>query len=156
VPSFEFALNQRLDALEQFDHASFVRVRRLVRLAGPLPRLCLITDHSAGTRLTEVLAVVEQRGAQRTPGAPLFLIREILDAMAVLHGQSTEVSHGALAPERILISDGKVRITDYTMGSAVEQLRFSAERYWKDLRVAVLPQRARRASIDVWTWRRWA
>lgn len=137
VPSFEFALNQRIDALERFDDASFVRVRRLVHLAGPPPRLSLIADYSAGTRLTEVLAAMEQGGARRTPDAPLFLIKEILDAVAVLHRQSSDVSHGALAPERILISDGQVRITDYAMGSAVEQLRFSAERYWKDLRVAV-------------------
>lgn len=137
VPSFESALNQRLDALERFDHASFVPVRRLVHLAGPLPRLSLIADYSAGKRLTEVLAAMEQRGARQTPGAPLFLIREILDAVAVLHRQGMDVSHGVLAPERIVISDGKVRITDYVMGSAVELLRFSAERYWKDLRVAV-------------------
>src|SRR5437867_6003705 len=48
-----------------------------------------------------------------------------------------EISHGALAPERVVIADGKVRIADYVMGSAIEQLRFSSERYWKDLRVAV-------------------
>jgi hypothetical protein len=137
VPTFEFALNQRLTELEGFDHASFVRVRRLERAPGRLPRLNLVADYASGTRLTEVLAAMETRGARRAVGTPLLLMREILDAVAVLHRQGADVSHGALGPERILITDGKVRMTDYVMGSAIEQLRFSPERYWKELRVAV-------------------
>src|SRR4051794_26541974 len=56
VPSFEFALNQRLAQLEQFDHPAFVRVRHLGRAPGPLPRLSVVGDYAGGTRLSEVLA----------------------------------------------------------------------------------------------------
>jgi PEGA domain len=136
VPSFEHSLRQRLKVLESFDHPSFVRVRHLVPMAGRIPGLSVISDYSAGTRLTEALAVMETRRSPHTPGGALFLIRAILDAVVAMHRQ-TDVSHGALAPERVVISDGKVRITDYVMGSALEQLRFSQERYWKELRVAV-------------------
>lgn len=136
VPSFEFALNQRLTALARFEHPSFTRVRRLERSHERLPRLALIADPAAGVRLSELLAAMEPAGAARPLGASLFLVREILDAIVVFH-QTTDASHGALAPERILIVDGRVRIADYVLGTAIEQLRFSPERYWKELRVAV-------------------
>ena len=137
VPAFEFALTQRVKALEQFEDAHLVKIRRLVSVGGAQPRLSLIADYSGGTRLTEILAAMERRDGPRTFGAPLFLIREILAGVAVLHRQGTDISHGALSPERIVVADGNVRITDYVMGAAIEQLRFSSERYWKDLRVAM-------------------
>lgn len=138
VPSFEFSLNQRLTELERFEHSSFVTVRQLVRLPGGVPRVSLVADHVvAGVRLSEVLARCHASNNPLSTGTVLFLIKEILDAMAVLHRQSPAVAHGALSPERILIADGKVRITDYVLGSAVEQLRFTPERYWRELRVAV-------------------
>jgi hypothetical protein len=90
-------------------------------------------------RLSDALANYEQGGKALSTGTALFFVREILDAVSVLHRQSAEVSHGALAPERILIADGKIRVTDYSLGSAVEQLRYSPERYWKDLRVTLPP-----------------
>jgi hypothetical protein len=136
VPSFEFSLNKRLTQLEQFDHPAFVRVRRLVRVPGPLPRLSVIGDYAPGTRLSEVLAGMDHTTTPAPTGGVLFVAREILDAISALHRQDTDISHGALSPERVLISD-RVRITDYVLGSAIEQLRFSPERYWKELRVAV-------------------
>ena len=136
VPSFEFSLNQRLTQLDQFDHPAFVRVRQLVRVTGPLPRLSLVGDCAGGTRLSEVLAAMEHSRAPASVGAALFVAREILDAVSALHRQSSGVAHGALAPERVVVN-GKIRITDYVLGSAIEQLRFSPERYWKELRVAV-------------------
>jgi hypothetical protein len=140
VPSFEFSLTQRLNSLREFDHPSFVCIRQLVRVPGRLPRLSLVADYCAGVRLSEVLEAMENQGAPRSPGAPLFIIRQILGAVGVLHRQNAEVTHGALAPDRIVIADGRVtKISDYVLGSAIEQLRFSPERYWKELRVAVPP-----------------
>ena len=139
VPSFEFSLAQRLNSLKEFDHPWFVCIRELVRIPGRLPRLSLLADYCGGVRLTEVLAAMESQGAPRSPGVPLYIIQEILGAVATLHRQNSEVSHGALAPDRIVIADGNVRVTDYVLGSAIEQLRFSPDRYWRELRVAVPP-----------------
>lgn len=137
VPSFEFALNERLWLLEKFDHPAFLLVRNIMRLPGRLPRISLLADYVGGTRLSEVLSSSETSGKTLPTAAVLFIVKTILDALAALHRQTGEVAHGALAPERIVIADGKVRIADYALGSAIEQLRFSSERYWKDLRVAV-------------------
>jgi serine/threonine protein kinase len=138
VPSFEFSLNQRLTELDTFEHHAFVTVRQLVRVPGGVPRVSLVADHLVGgVRLSDVLARCNTSNNPLSTGTVLFLIKEILDAISVLHRQNPDVSHGALSPERILIADGKVRITDYVLGSAVEQLRFTPDRYWRELRVAV-------------------
>ena len=138
VPSFEFSLNQRLTELDTFEHGAFVTVRQLVRLPGGVPRVSLLADHVVGgVRLSDVLARSHASNNPLSTGTVLFLIKEILDAISVLHRQGHDVSHGALSPERILIADGKVRIADYVLGSAVEQLRYTPERYWRELRIAV-------------------
>ena len=88
VPSFEFSLAQRLNSLKEFDHPWFVCIRELVRIPGRLPRLSLLADYCGGVRLTEVLAAMESQGAPRSPGVPLYIIQEILGAVATLHRQS--------------------------------------------------------------------
>src|SRR5262249_1464766 len=41
-----------------------------------------------------------------------------------------------IGPERIVVApNGRLVIVEYVLGSALEQLRFSHERYWKHLRV---------------------
>ncbi len=139
IPSFEFALNERLWLVERFDHPAFLTVRNIVSVPGRVPRISLISDYTAGVRLSDVLAQAEAGGRPVSAGAAAFVIKEILQGVAELHRQSGELSHGALAPERIVLADGKVRIADYVLGPAIEQLRFSTERYWKELRVAVPP-----------------
>lgn len=147
VPSFEFALNERLWLVERFDHPTFLIVRNVVRLPGRLPRISLISDYTGGTRLSDVLARAEASGQLISAGAAVFVIKEILEGLAELHRQSGDLSHGALAPERIVLAEGRVRVADYVLGAAIEQLRFSAERYWKELRVAV-PASAGSARLD--------
>ena len=139
VPSFEFTLNQRLTQLDKFEHSAFVPVRQLIRLPGQVPSVSLVSDYVPGMRLSDALANYEQGGKALSTGTALFFVREILGAVSILHRQSAEVAHGALAPERILIGDRKIRVTDYALGSAIEQLRYSSERYWKDLHVTLPP-----------------
>ena len=118
---------------------AFLTIRNIVSLPGRLPRISLISDYTGGERLSEVLARAESSGRPVSAGAAAFVITQILQGMVELHRQSGDLAHGALAPERIVLADGKVRIADYALGPAIEQLRFSTERYWKELRVAVPP-----------------
>jgi serine/threonine protein kinase len=137
VPAFEFALNERLWLVEKFDHPAFLTVRNIVRRPGRLTSIALVHDLTGGTRLSEILERAASGGRPITAGATVFLLKEVLDALAELHRESGELAHGAVAPERIVLADGKVRIADYVLGPAIEQLRFTTERYWKELRVAV-------------------
>ena len=139
VPAFEFALNERLWQLEKFDHPAFLTIHNIVRSAGRLASVSLVYDHTGGVRLSDVL---ERASTNRQPisaGATVFVLKETLDALAELHRLGGDIAHGAIAAERIVLADGKVRISDYVLGPAIEQLRFTTERYWKELRVAVPP-----------------
>lgn len=147
VPAFEFALNERLWLVEKFDHPAFLTVRNILRLPGRLTSISLVHDVVGGTRLSDALAKAGASGQPVTVGATVFLLKEVLDGLAELHRQSGDLAHGAVAAERIVLADGKVRIADYTLGPAIEQLRFTTERYWKELRVAV-PSAAGGARLD--------
>ncbi len=139
VPAFEFALNERLWLVEKFDHPGFLTVRNIVRAPGQLASISLTHDLTGGTRLSDLLTAAAAGGQPITAGAAVFVLKDVLDALADLHRQSGDLAHGAIAPERIVLADGRVRIADYVLGPAIEQLRFSTERYWKELRVAVPP-----------------
>jgi hypothetical protein len=147
VPAFEFALNERLWLVEKFDHPAFLTVRNIIRAPGRLMSISLVHDLTGGTRLSDVLKKAASGGQPITAGATVFLLKEVLDALAELHRQSGDLAHGAIAAERIVLADGKVRIADYVLGPAIEQLRFTTERYWKELRVAV-PSSAGGARLD--------
>src|SRR6266849_3986322 len=56
----------------------------------------------------------------------------------MLQAIGPEITHGALAAERIMVTPGaRVIIVEHVMGPAIEQLRFTRERYWQDLRIAL-------------------
>ncbi len=136
IPSFEFALNERIWLVEKFDHPAFLTVRNIVRMPGRLASISLVHNLTGGTRLSEVLTRAESSGLTIAAPAALFIVKELLDGIAELHRQSGELAHGALAPERVVLADAQVRIADYVLGAAIEQLRYTQERYWKELRVA--------------------
>src|SRR5439155_9223371 len=70
--------------------------------------------------------------------AALCLVRQLVPAVAILHETARDASHGALGPERLVVTPtGRLVIVEYVLGSALEQLLFSRERYWTELRVAL-------------------
>ena len=138
VPSFEFALRERVSRLSGFRHASYARVRSVDRLSQPGAGLAIVSDAAQGLRLSSLLDPAEP--APLDINAALHLIRQLVSAIAILHETASDVSHGAIAPERIVVTPNtRVIVVEYTLGAALERLRYSPERYWKDLRVAVPP-----------------
>src|SRR3954466_11089715 len=59
VPSFEFALRERVSHLSAFSHASYGRVRSVERLKDPASTLALVSDVVAGMRLSDMLRFAE-------------------------------------------------------------------------------------------------
>ena len=44
--------------------------------------------------------------------------------------------HGAIGPDRIMVTpDGRLVVVETVLGSALEQLRYSRQRYWEELGV---------------------
>ncbi|HYM26135.1 MAG TPA: PEGA domain-containing protein, partial [Vicinamibacterales bacterium] len=124
--------------LSNFRHSSYSRVRCVDRLGAPPPALALVSESVKGVRLSTLLQTVD-----RPPidiHTALHLIRQIVSGAAVLHETAKDIAHGAIAPERIIITpNARVIMVEYVLGSALEQLRYSPEQYWKDLRVVLPP-----------------
>ena len=153
VPAFEASLRERLEQLAGFQHPSFTRVRGAGRMTKGQARLIIASDHVPGVRLSEVLTAAEQRLIPLEIDAALCLLRQIVPAIAALHAKAPDACHGALAPERIILTpDARAIIVEHVYGSALEQLRFSHSRYWKELRIPLpltggLPRFDRRADV---------
>lgn len=140
VPGFESSLRERVSRLANFHHPNYGRIRSVGCLHDQGSTLALVSEYPAGVRLSEILATVGLRGLVLDLDAALCVIRQLLSAVAVLHQSPRHLANGALAPERIVITpDGRLIIVEFVLGSALEQLRFSHDRYWKELRIPVPP-----------------
>ena len=153
VPSFEFALRERVSRLASFRHAYFGHVRGVERSSDVEPSLIVSSDATQGVRLSELLRRVEERQIPLDINAALCLVRQLVPGVAMLHEHAGDVAHGALGPERLILTPGaRLVIVEYVLGAALEQLRFSQERYWHELRIPLpravgLPRFDRRADV---------
>ena len=136
IPSFEFALRERASRLAAFRHAYYGRVRSVDRLTDPASTLTVVSDSIKGVRLANLLTASERRPITLDINASLHLLRQLVAAVAILHENARDVAHGAIGPERIIVTpNARIVVVEYVLGAALEQLRFSQDRYWKELRV---------------------
>jgi len=146
--AFEFALRERVGRLSFFHHPGFIPVRGVERPPDNQAILAVWSDGVDAVRLSELLSAVTLRGLHFDLATGLAVLRQTVDALAALHETMPDVAHGALGPERMFVTpQGRVCISDYVLGAAVEQLRFSQQRYWRELRIA-LPRTAGHPTID--------
>ena len=137
--SFEVALRERVTALTDFQNTCFSRVRSVQRLRTNSSKLLIVSDRVFGARLSSVLALARQQLRPLETNAALCVIRQVVQATALLH-QKPALSHGAIGAERIVITpNARLVIVDHVLAPALEQLHYSHDRYWKDLRVALPP-----------------
>jgi hypothetical protein len=85
VPSFEFALRERVSRLASFRHASYGRVRSVERLADRETALAVVSDYTEGDRLSDMLVNAEERRLGLDINIALCLIRQLVPAVAMLH-----------------------------------------------------------------------
>jgi serine/threonine protein kinase len=138
VPSFEFALRERVSHLSVFRRACYAHVRSVERLKSPPSALVLVSDVTQGVRLSDLLAFAENATLPLDIDAALCLLRQIVPAVAMLHEQAPDVAHGAIAPERIVVTPtARIVMVEHVLGAALNELQFTRERYWKELRVAL-------------------
>jgi hypothetical protein len=139
VPTFESLVQERVTRLAQFRQPCYAHVRDVERDADA-SRLAVVSDYVPGVRLSRMLAIAEQNLLPLDVDTGLCLIRQLLSAVATLHEATPDTCHGALAPERIVITpDARLVIVEHVFGHALEELQWSSERYWKDLRIALPP-----------------
>jgi hypothetical protein len=137
VSSFEFALRERVGRLANFRHAYYARVRGVERLKGG-STLALVSDRAPGVRLSQVLDVVERQHVALDINAALSIIRQLVPAVALLHENVRDVAHGAIGAERLVLTpNARLVIVEHVLGAALEQLRYSHDRCWQELRIPV-------------------
>src|SRR5262249_30265970 len=138
VPSFEFALRERVARLAGFRHAYYSRVRGIERSTEFNHALAVTSDATPGIRLSALLDTAHEQRLPVDFDVALCLIRQLVPAVAILHETARDVAHGALGPERLIVTpNGRLVIVECVLGSALEQLLFTRERYWSELRVAL-------------------
>jgi hypothetical protein len=131
--SFERALRDRVAALGGFHSTWFSQVRTVQRINQNVSKLFVVYDRVPGTRLSSVLGGVKQ---PLEVNATLCLIRQLVAAIALLHEKLPNIAHGAIAAERVIITPkARLVVSDYVLGNALEQLRYSSDQYWNELRV---------------------
>ena len=139
IPTMEAALRDRAARLSEFRHESFARPRA-VDVDASAGALLVYSDHVSGVRLSALLAAAEKRSLSLDLNAVRGLVRQLVRAAAAWHEALPDIAHGAIGPERIIIApNGKLVIADCVLGSAIDQLRHSRDRYWTELRVALPP-----------------
>jgi len=138
VWSFEFALRDRVAKLASFQSEHFARIRAVERLGKGGATLALLSDQVSGIRLSEILGQAESRLLPIETNVALCLIRQLVSAVALLHKKAPDMWHGAIAPERIVVTpNARLVLVEHVLGAAVEQLHYPYEQYWKELRVAM-------------------
>jgi len=146
VASFEPTLTRTVNRFADFRHTAFPRIRSIERFEPGT--LAVVSDAIHGVRLSRLLTSISERGIALELGAALSITRQILTALEAFHAHDRDLAHGALGPERIIItSNARVAIADYVLGPALEQLRYSHQHYWKSLRIG-LPRSAGVTKFD--------
>lgn len=138
--AFEHALRERVAVLTAFQRTCFAQVYAIQRTTQNGSRLFVVSERVSGVRLSTVLAIAKQQRVPLEMNAILCLIRQLVTAVALLHEKMPRIAHGAIALERVVITpNGRPVVADHVLGPALAQLGYSADRYWKDLRVVLPP-----------------
>ena len=128
-------------------------MRAIERLTDREKTLAVVSDMTPGVRLSDLLARTDERKLGLDINTALCLIRQLVPAVAILHETARDVAHGAIGPERLVVTpNARLVVVEYALGAALEQLRFSQERYWNELRIALprtvgLPRFDQRADV---------
>jgi hypothetical protein len=137
---FEAALRERVTRLSTFRNAAFARVRTVERLNDPAATLVVVSEPTKVIRLSELLNVADRHELALDGTAEWCLIKQLVAAVSTLHHVATDIAHGAIALERVVITpEARVVVTEHVLGPALQQLGFSSEQYWKELRIACAP-----------------
>ena len=135
--AFEEGLATQIAALDSFRHRNFTRIRGL---SGAPGRLVMLSDHVPGMRLSEILTTAAERQTIIDAASALYLTKRLLATMST-YAAATGYTHGALAPERIIVTRrGRVVVAEHALVPALQHLRYSSARWWQELRIAFPPE----------------
>jgi serine/threonine protein kinase len=149
VAGFEDALRERVQRLSSFRHDAFAPVRT-VQYLDDGTALALVSEHAQGQRLSEIYNQRPRTGLN--PAIVTWLLRELTPALAALHDDGEGVAHGALTPDRIVLTpEGRLCIVEHVLGSALGALNRTPSALWRDFSVIAPPDILGVARLDAAT-----
>ncbi len=133
---FEDALHDRVRQLRRLTHAGFPTVRGIERLERD-GSLVLVSTSTPGQRLSGFLDE-RQPGKGLHAAFVLWIVSQALEPIAVLHAAGEDVAHSALTADRIILApDGRVRVVEHVLGSALGHLDCSPVQLWREFGILV-------------------
>ena len=139
LAAYERSIKERTSRLTSFRHARFAPVKGVETTDSEHGKIGVVFDYIVGPRLSEMLDAASRHEVTVDTNAALHLLREMMAALGVLH-ESRNVTHGAIGPERLILTPrGRLVITDFTLGLALERLQYTRQRLWRDFRIAMPP-----------------
>jgi hypothetical protein len=144
---FEDALREQVARLQPFRHLAFPEARAVERLEGGAG-LTLVSTFTAGKRLAEIFRGSRARAGVH-PAFAAWLIRDLTSAVADLQRQGTGIAHGALTPDRIVLTaEGRLVIVEHVLGAALARLQLPADRVRQELGLVAPETSDGRARLD--------
>jgi hypothetical protein len=135
VGAMQNAIRQRVGRLATFRQARFVPVRTAEVPRDDPSTIEVVSDYLPGHRLSQYLEASKTGALSIQTSTAIHILRELLGALALLH-ESRGVTHGAVGPERILITPkGRAVVADYVLGPAIERLEFTRPRLWREFKI---------------------
>ena len=134
TPGFEKQLRERVRLLQGLHHHAFAAIRAVQHLDDE-EGLTLVSEHAEGQRLSELFQRRPRKGVEADIVA--WFIREMTPALAALQSLGPDVAHGALTPDRIVLTPGgHLSIVEHALGSALQGLELDQPTLWRDFGVA--------------------
>ena len=138
IAGFEEALHARVRQVGRIPDHAFPLIVAVERLEGD-GALALVSTHIPGKRLS---VFFERPGLRRGLNAPFVtgIITQIVQALAMLQAKGEDITHGALTPDRVVVTTGgRVCVVEHVLGSALRQLNLSASQLWREFGVVTRP-----------------
>ncbi len=140
APAFEAAVRERQRRLVDFRHAAYARVRQIDRPAGQNAALAIVSNYADGQRLSELLRSTQASAVPIELIVGMCLLQQMVAAVAQLHALGPDLGHGALNPERLVVTPaGRIVITEYVAGAGLASLGLTPQQAWQDYRLALPP-----------------
>ena len=130
---FEQVLHERVRRLSRLTQAAFPVIRAIERFETD-GSLVLVSNYVPGKRLSALLTEA-RLGKGFHPAFVTWVVSQVIQPLAVLQSEH-DAAHGALTADRVVLTtDGRVRIVEHVLGSALEHLGRTPERLWREFGV---------------------